>query len=242
MQSVANSHSHNFRSTRWSVVRQLQNTDASKAEEALALLCEIYWYPIYAFIRRTGIKPHDAEDLAQGFFCRFLTNNSFAAADQEKGKLRTFLLTCLKNYLGNERDRGAAQKRGAALLMSMDVELAEALYRDESSTDDSPDTLFQRRWAFSVLDSSMTALAKEYQNKGKLFTELRPFLGFGPEPEKSYEKISEELGIPEGTLKSQVHRLRDRWRELLFEQVGMTLDNPSTENIRSELQELLGSV
>jgi len=224
------------------VVHQLQGPDEIKAEEALALLCETYWHPIYAFIRRSGIKPHDAEDLAQGFFFHLFSHNSLATADQGKGKLRTFLLACLKNYLGNERDRAAAQKRGASLMVSMDVELAETLYRDESLNDDSPDRLFQRRWALSVLETSMSLLAAQYQHKEKIFIELRPFLGFGSKPEKSYEKISEELGIPVGTLKNQVHRLRDRWRDILFEQVGMTLEDPSPENIRNELQELRGCV
>lgn len=218
--------------------------DEAKAAEALSQLCEAYWHPIYAYIRRSGIKPYDAEDLSQGFFCRLLANNSLASADPAKGKLRSFLLACLKNYLGDERDRSAAKKRGAALLVSFDATLAEEYYREESADNLSPDLLFQRRWALSTLENSMNLLAGEFADseREKVFVALKPFLGFGPEPEKRYDEIAVELGIPAGTLKSQVHRLRERWCEILFEQVGMTLEDPTPENIKSELQELLGYV
>jgi RNA polymerase sigma factor (sigma-70 family) len=233
-----------FKTTQWTMVRQVQDEDGDKAAQALAMLCEAYWYPIYVFIRRSGIKPHDAEDLSQGFFARLLSNNSLASADPAKGKLRTFLLACLRNYLGDERDRATAQKRGAALLSSFDAVLAEELYREEALDDLSPDRLFQRRWALSVLESSMELLAQEFElsGKGEIFAELKPFLGFGAKPEKGYDEISRALGIPVGTLKNQVHRLRERWCAILFEQVGMTLEDPTPENIKSELQELLGYV
>ena len=233
-----------FKSTRWTIVRQLQDPDETKAKEALSLLCETYWNPIYAFIRRSGSKAQDAEDLTQGFFCHLLEKNSLASADPAKGKLRSFLLACLKNYLGDQHDRSSAKKRGAALLVPFDSVLAEECFRDETVDHLSPDLLFQRRWALSSLEKSMKLLEEEFadSNKEQVFAALKPFLGFGPEPEKRYDEIAVELGIPVGTLKSQVHRLRERWCVILFEQVGMTLENPSPENIKSELQELLGYV
>lgn len=244
MKSDIKSFIHYFKTTRWTLVRQVQDMDETKAAEALTVLCETYWQPIYVYIRRSGMKPQDAEDLAQGFFCHLLAKNSLATADPAKGRLRNFLLACLQNYLSDERDRASAQKRGASVLVSIDPKMAEELYREESLNDLAPDLLFQRQWAISMLESTIQLLAMEFEEAGKadVFAQLRPFLGFGQEPEKRYEEISLSLGIPVGTLKSQVHRLRVRWRELLFEQVGMTLNDPTSENIKAELQDLLGFV
>jgi RNA polymerase sigma-70 factor (ECF subfamily) len=232
---------HSFQTTRWSVVRRALGADDVAATEALAALCEAYWYPLYAYIRRSGKSPHDAEDLTQGFFARMLEKELLASADPDKGKLRTFLLSCMRNYLADERDRAMAQKRGAAMLVSFDPGRAEERYAAEWVDDLSPDRLFQRRWALTLLDYTLQFLAEEFaaQGKARLFQALRPFLGFGPEPENCYEQISATLGIPAGTLKNELFRLRQRWRKRLFEQVGMTLDNPTPENIKDELRELL---
>jgi RNA polymerase sigma-70 factor (ECF subfamily) len=230
-----------FQTTRWSVVRRALGADDSEASLALAALCEAYWYPLYAYIRRSGKTPHDAEDLTQGFFARMLERGILASADPDKGKLRTFLLSCMRNYLADERDRAMAQKRGAALLINFDPALAEVRYASELVDDLSPDRLFQRRWALTLLDYTLQFLAAEFtaQGKGRLFHALRPFLGFGPDPENGYDKIAAALGMPVGTLKNEVFRLRQRWRKRLFEQVGMTLDNPTPDNIKDELKELL---
>jgi RNA polymerase sigma-70 factor (ECF subfamily) len=167
-----------------------------------------------------------------------------AAADPEKGKLRTFLLTCTRNYMADQRDRQMAQKRGGGLQVHMDPALAEERYAAEPVDDLSPDRLFQRGWAMSVLEHALGLLEEEFseEGKGKLFEALRPFLGLGPEPEKRYDEIADTLAIPVGTLKSHVHRLRARWCELLFEEVAKTLDDPTAENIKAELVELLGCV
>ena len=235
---------HFFPNTRWTVVRQAMGVDDPSARQALAALCDAYWYPLYAFIRRSGKTPHDAEDLTQGFFARLLENKILAAADPEKGKLRTFLLACTRNYLADERDRAMAQKRGAAVLVSFNPEWAEERYTAEPVDDLSPDRLFQRRWALTVLEYSLHLLGEEFKSAGKaeVFAALRPFLGFGSSSEKSYDEISLSLGIAVGTLKNQVFRLRERWRELLFEQVAITLDNPTSEEIQDELKELLACV
>lgn len=235
---------HSFQTTRWSVVRRAIGKNDDEARQALASLCESYWYPIYAYFRRSGKNTHDAEDLTQGFFARLLTNEMLAAADPAKGRLRTFLLACARNHLADDRDRAMAQKRGANLLVSFDADQAESRYALEPVDLEAPDRLFQRRWALTVLDHSLQLLGEEYAQRGQaeLFEVLRPFLGFGAEPEKRYEELSVTHDIPIGTLKNKVFRLRERWRELLFEQVALTLDNPTTEEIKSELAELLGCV
>jgi len=233
-----------FNTTRWSLVRYLRGEDQPAAAMALEELCQSYWYPIYAFIRRSGRSPHDAEDLTQGFFAKLLDKGTLADADPAKGKLRTFLLTCARRYLGDERDRANAEKRGRKMLVSIDAEWAEGRYAAEPSDDLTPDRLFQRRWALTVLEFTLQMLAEEHAVQGKqaLFKSLRPFLGFSTLPTQRYEMVAQELGMPLGTLKSHVARLRERWRTLLFEQVGLTLDDPSPDNIRDELAELMGSV
>ena len=214
------------------------------ARAALAALCEGYWYPIYAFIRRSGKSPHDAEDLTQGFFARLVEKTVLAGADPAKGKLRTFLLACARHFLADEHDRARAQKRGAALLTSFDAIAAEERYAIEPVDDLSPDRLFQRRWALTLLDQALQMLTAEFSADGKapLFAALRPFLGFGAGAVKSYEELAPELGLPIGTLKNHVFRMRKRWRELLLEQVAATLDDPTEDEIRAELSELLGCV
>ena len=233
-----------FHTTRWTLVRQAAGGADAAAAQALSSLCEAYWYPVYAFIRRSGKAAHDAEDLTQGFFARVLEKEIFAAADPGKGKLRNFLLTCLRRFLASEHHRAMAQKRGAAVVVSFSSDWAEQAYATEPVDDLTPDRLFQRRWALTVLEFSLQLLREEFAADGKsaLFDTLRPFLGFGPDPEKRYEEIAAASGTPIGTLKTQVFRLRQRWRELLFEQVAVTLDEPTSEDIKGELGELLTCV
>jgi RNA polymerase sigma factor (sigma-70 family) len=218
--------------------------DDVAAMRALATLCEAYWYPLYAYIRRCGKSSHDAEDLTQGFFARLTEKKILAAADQAKGKLRTFLLKCVQNFLADERDRAMAQKRRAGSLTSFNPAWAEERYAAEPVDDLTPDRLFQRRWALTVLEYSLQLLGEEFtaSDKTAVFEALRPFLGFGAAPERRYEEIAATLGITVGTLRNQVFRLRERWRELLFEQVALTLDDPTPEEIKDELRELLAVV
>ncbi len=233
-----------FQTTRWSVVRQAASSTDPAAQRALAMLCEAYWYPVYAFIRRSGKGAHDAEDLTQGFFARLLEKGILATADPSKGKLRSFLLTCVRNFTADEHARDMAVKRGAGVLASFNSDRAEESYATEPVDNLTPDRLFQRRWALTVLDFSFQLLREEFAAAGKadLFDALRPFLGFGPDPEKRYDEVSAGLSLPIGTLKNHVFRLRQRWRELLFEQVAITLDEPTSEDIKGELSELLACV
>ncbi len=233
-----------FRTTRWSVVNRSLSSDPDTAFGALATLCEGYWYPLYAFFRRSGKTAEDAEDLTQGFFAKVLEKQTLAGADRDKGKLRTFLLACARNHLIDDHNRAVAEKRGAGKILSIDGASAETRYAAEPRDDLTPDRLFQRRWALAVLESSLASLRAEWtaQEKAGLFAALRPFLGFGPEPEARYEEVCASLGMPLGTLKNHIFRLRQRWRELLFEQVSDTLDDPTEEAIKAELSELLGCV
>jgi RNA polymerase sigma-70 factor (ECF subfamily) len=235
---------HSFQTTHWSLVRRAVGGEDPAAKQALAAICEAYWYPIYAFIRRSGKNPPDAEDLTQSFFARLLERAVLAAADPEKGRLRSFLLACVRNFLADERDRSNAQKRGEAVLTSFDAASAEERYATEPTDDLSPDRLFQRRWALTLLNHSLNLLDREFaaQGKAEIFTALRPFLGFGIDAQQSYEQLAPKLGLPTGTLKNQVFRMRKRWRDLLLEQVAATLDEPTPEEVRLELSELMGCV
>lgn len=232
---------NSFQTTHWSLVRRALGESPGAGNPALAEWCQAYWYPIYAFIRRRGVSVEDAEDLTQGFFVRLLEKDILAAADQEKGRLRTFLLTCLRRYLADENDRRFARKRGANVTFSLDLGGAEERYRCEpASADLTPDRLFQRRWAVTLLESALASIEAgfEQEGKGELFASLRPFLGYGRTTDESYAAASARLGMPEGTLKSHVSRLRQRWREVLFEEVSKTLDDPTSDNILAELTEL----
>ncbi len=226
------------------MVRRATGEDDTAAMTALAALCDAYWFPIYAFIRRSGKSPHDAEDLTQGFFAWLLAKGALAKADADKGKLRTFLLTCARRFVSDEQDRAMAQKRGAAVLTSFDSAEAEERYASEESHDLPPDRLFQRRWALTILERALAILGDEFAAQGKadIFGALRPFLGFGPDPERRYEDVAPALGMPVGTVKNHVFRLRKRWREIIFEEVAMTLDDATPEEIKGDLAELLTCV
>jgi RNA polymerase sigma factor (sigma-70 family) len=231
-----------FLTTRWSLVRAAADRgNAAEAERAMAEICELCWYPIYAFIRRSGHSPQDAEDLTQSFFARVIERDILSSADPTRGRLRSFLLTCVRNHLRNEHDRNIAAKRDARLLTSFHAAAAEERYLREPVDELAPDRLYQRRWALTVLSAALDLLRVEFQEEGResLFDVLRPFLGFGASTEESYDQTASALRMAVGTLKSHVYRLRQRWRELLFEQVAATLDNPAPAEIKAELADVM---
>lgn len=233
-----------FQTTRWSLVQQANGGIDEEALQALSALCESYWYPVYAYIRRSGHNATDAEDLTQGFFARLLEKGTLAHADPAKGRLRTFLLTCVQNYLRNEHARASARRRGAHLLTSFDQHWAEERFAAEPADHLSPDRLYQRRWALTVLEFTLQVLEQEYSADGKreLFAALRPCLGFTREKPPDYAQIASRLDCSEGAVRTQVFRLRQRWREILFQQVSITLDDPTSDEIKGELAELLECV
>ena len=182
--------------------------------------------------------------MTQGFFAKLLEKGTLAHADPAKGRLRTFLLTCVRNYLHNEHERASAQRRGAHLLTHFDQVWAEQRFAAERADHLTPDRLFQRRWALTVLEFTLQVLEQEYSADGKreLFAALRPCLGFTKEKAPNYAEIAQRLECSEGAVKTQVFRLRQRWREILFQQVSITLDDPTSDEIKAELAELLECV
>lgn len=227
-----------FATTHWSVIVAAQDPASPQAREALAVLCGSYWYPLYAFIRRQGYVADEAQDLTQGFFARLLEQHTFAVLDPAKGKFRSFLLTACKHYLGHERGKARAQKRGGGrTILSLNFDDAEARYGTEPAHTLTPEKLFDRRWALAMLDQVLTRLREEYADKGKgpLFDRLRVFLLGGPDA-LPHGQVARELRMTEGAVKVAAHRLRGRFRELVREEIARTVDRP--EEVDDEIRAL----
>jgi RNA polymerase sigma-70 factor (ECF subfamily) len=218
-----------FATTHWSVIVAAQEGDAAEAREALATLFRTYWYSLYAFIRREGYAADQAQDLTQGFFAELLERGSLAAADRARGKFRSYLLGACKHYLSHERERARADKRGGGrCVVSLDLRGAEDRYATEPAHHLTPDKLFDRRWAMALLDQVFARLRAEFADKGKdeLFDRLRLCL-LGEKDAVPYARVARELGMSEGSVKVAAHRLRRRFRELLHEEIGRTVDDPA---------------
>lgn len=228
-----------FRTTHWSAVLAARDPNSSHAQEALAELCRTYWYPLYAYVRRRGHNPADAEDLTQGFFERLLAKDYLGDLTPGLGRFRSFLLTALKHYLANEWDRAQTRKRGGGqTLVSLDAQDAEERYRFEPVDHVTPEVLFEKRWALTVLERVLARLREEFVagEKGMLFDELKGFLS-ADLPEGSYAGVAARTGFKEGTVKVAVHRLRRRYGELLRTQIADTVDDP--EAVEDELRHLI---
>jgi RNA polymerase sigma-70 factor (ECF subfamily) len=226
-----------FNATRWTIVRQAAGRDATEAREAMAELCQSYWYPLYAYVRRTGCTPHDAEDLTQGFFARLLRLESLARVSQAQGKFRAFLLASLKHFLADQRDYASAGRRDARVTISLDGEEAEGRYCASASDTLTPEELFERQWAMTLLDTVMQRLAREYESSGRgaLFAELR-FAITGEKSALPYEELAARLGLSEEAVRVAVHRLRRRYRAALREELLHTVS--SEAEVEEELAEL----
>lgn len=227
--------------TRWSLV-QAAGRDSPEAKEALGTLCTTYWYPLYAFVRRHGHNPDEAQDLTQEFFARLLEKHSLEMVDPGKGKFRSFLLAAMQHFLANERDRVLAQKRGGdRRFLSIDVAAAENRYRLEPSHQLTAEKLFERRWVLTLLDQVLVRLREEMLLAGKnhLFDRLKVFLT-GEKKSVSHAQVAEQLGMTEGAVKVAVHRLRRRYRELLRNAIGETLNDP--EHIDEEIRDLFNAL
>lgn len=223
-----NAASPGFVDTHWSVVIRAGSADSPEAQQALSELCQNYWYPLYAFIRRQGATPHDAEDLTQSFFARLLAKNYIADANREKGRFRTFLLVALKRFLANEWDRQHAQKRGGFQpVVSIDQTLAESRITAELKHDQQPDLLFERQWARTLLEHVEARLQQEYLSSGRhqLFTVLRPGL-VRNESALSHAQLAAELNLTPAAIKVALYRMRLRYREILREEIGKTVSSP----------------
>jgi RNA polymerase sigma factor (sigma-70 family) len=228
-----------FATTHWSVVRRAGTSIGEEASGALETLCRTYWYPLYAFIRRMGNSPEDAQDVTQSFFAYLLEKGLIGRAQPEAGRFRSFLLGSLKNFMANDFRRQHAQKRGgAAMVISFDAQSAEQRYLLEPVELNNPQTLFQQTWAVEVLDQAFLGLESEYQGGGKseIFQALHRFLQ-GDRGAQTYAQIGASLGMSEGAVKVAVHRMRQRYRELLRAAVANTVSDPI--EVDDELRNLM---
>jgi RNA polymerase sigma factor (sigma-70 family) len=231
-----------FTATHWSVVMAVRQCDSTAAREALEKLCRTYWYPLYAFVRRQGYQPSDAEDLTQGFFERVIEKNYLQQVDRAKGRFRAFLLAALKHFLSDQRDRERAAKRGGGRpLLSLDTENAEKRYGLEPADTTTPEDLYERRWAAIVMEQARVRLREEYASarKGMLYYKLR-VLETDDERSETYAEVAAQLGMTESGVKSAAQRMRQRYGELLREEIAHTVASPA--EIDEELKHLLAVV
>lgn len=225
-----------FGTTHWSLVLTAGEHRGVESEQALSELCEAYWYPIYAYVRRRTASVHQAQDLTQAFFQRLLEQQSIAAADPERGRFRAFLITACRRFLVNEWHKEHAAKRGGGVcLLSLDLQAGESRYAVEPADAETPEQLFERQWALTLLARVLDALRQEHVAKGKAeyFEVLKPFLsGAGGR----YDEAAAKLGVSTGAVKVAAHRLRSRFRELLRSEIAGTLQNP--QDVDDEIRQL----
>ena len=227
-----------FVTTRWTMVSKASGSDSSEVRAALEKLCRVYWYPLYAYVRRRGYSPPDAQDLTQGFFQKLLEQDWVGDADREKGRFRTFLLTAMSRFLADERDKRRAQKRGGGTPhVPLQLDEAETRYGYEPVDNTTPEQCFERRWALTLLETVLERLRAEHEHSGKgdLFAALHPCL-VGSRETQPYAALAAQLGMNEGAVKVAVHRFRKRYRQLLREEIAQTTSTP--EEVDEELHHL----
>ena len=227
-----------FATTRWSLVLGAVGQHGVDSRSALETLCQAYWYPIYAYIRRRVADAHDAQDLTQSFFERLLEKGTIAAADPDRGRFRAFLLTACQRFLINEWERARAAKRGGGRpQVSLDFGLGESRYAVEAVDSLTPERLYEQQWAVTLLGRVLDELRAEYAGKGKesQFERLKEFLS-GASREREYSAAAAELGMTEAAIRVAAHRLRARYRELLRAEIAQTLENP--EDVDDEIRSL----
>lgn len=227
-----------FATTHWSIVLQAADSSSSEAAGALENLCRAYWYPLYAYVRRRGHSPHEAQDLTQEFFSRLLAGEGLAGVDRSKGKFRSFLLAAMNHLLANEYRRSRTQKRGGgALHFSLDAIAAEERYGVEPVDQLSPDMLFERRWAETLLDRVVATLHEEWdaRERTQRFDDLKVFL-LDARGTVSLEEVASRLEVNVSTIKSAVQKLRRRYRDLFLEEIAQTVARP--EDVEDEVRRL----
>jgi RNA polymerase sigma factor (sigma-70 family) len=231
-----------FVTTHWSVVLAAGQHHTSQSDHALATLCQTYWQPLYTYVRRRGCSPHDAEDLTQEFFARILARNDVATVSPERGKFRAYLLAAINHFLSDEWDKARAQKRGGGgQVIHLDSAVAESLYAQEHADELAPERLFDQRWAITMLEEVYRQLRREYERDGKatLFEALR-FSLMGERSAVPYADLAAKLAMSEGAVKVAVHRLRQRYRQVLRELVAATVSSP--DEVEDEMRYLLRAV
>ena len=219
--------SSRFPTTRWTLVLTAGNPERKDARSALVSLCESYWYPLYAYLRRSGYPPEQAQDLTQDFFMRVLEGRYLDRADPEKGRFRSFILTSLKFFVADEEDRQRAYKRGGGAVLPLEFSSAETRYQHEPAHHETPERIFERRWALSVLERVVDKLRDEFAHYGRPehFERLKVFLlGQSDAP---YAALAREMNTSEGALKVAIHRLRKRYRDLFRQEIADTVADPA---------------
>ncbi len=227
-----------FVTTHWSVVLTAGRNDTNRAREALEQLCRTYWYPLYAYVRRRGYSPEDAKDLTQDCFARLLEAHSLAHADPNRGKFRSFLLGAMNHCLADESARMRVQKRGSGhVLVPLDLLAAEQRFASEPAEAMAPELAFDRGWATALLERVLDRLESEqhHQDKDDLFTALKQTL-IGARESLPYAVLATQLKVNEGAVRTAVHRLRRRYRELIREEIVNTVRSP--EEIEEEIRYL----
>jgi RNA polymerase sigma factor (sigma-70 family) len=224
-----------FTTTHWSVVL---SAGRGQGSEALEILCRTYWYPVYAYIRRKGLATDDAKDATQAFFVTLLERQSLQNASPDKGRFRSYLMSAVNYFLADEHAKATTLRRGGGRMpVELDAIDAEERYRLEPSVPPTPEQLYDRRWALTILDRALKRLGEEYRQtkRGALFEEIQSFLTADP-PSAGYAQIATSLEMQEGALKTAIHRLRRRYREFCREEVGRTVADPA--DIEAELRYL----
>jgi RNA polymerase sigma factor (sigma-70 family) len=227
-----------FPTTRWTLVVAAGDPQHTEARSALADLCENYWYPLYAYLRRRGYAADAAQDLTQEFFVRVLEGRYLDRADPEKGRFRSFILTSLKFFVADEGDRERALKRGGGAVVPLEFSSGEERYQREPAHYETPERIFERRWALGLLDRVVERLRNEFVRHGRPehFERLKVFLlGQSDAP---YAELAREMNTSEGALKVAIHRLRKRYRELFRQEIADTVADPA--DVESELRFLAG--
>ncbi len=231
---------YQFTTTHWSVVVSAGQSDSAAAMAALESLCRAYWYPLFVYARRRGCDEEQAKDLTQAFFAQLIGRNYLAEANPELGRFRTFLLTSFRNFLSNERDREQAQKRGGGYaFVSLDFAREQESHEADPGHDMTPERLYERRWAETVLARVLQRLRSEYDGQSvKRFDLLKPFLT-EDKGTSSYAEAGSRLGMSVPAVKSAVHRLRQRWRELMREEIAQTINARTGKEIDEEIRHLI---
>jgi RNA polymerase sigma-70 factor (ECF subfamily) len=223
------------------VVLAAGQADSARGAAALEQLCRAYWYPLYAYVRRKGHRPEDAQDLTQGFLARLLSGNRLALADRHRGRFRTFLLSALQNFLINEWEMASRQKRGGGVeFVPLLTENPEQLYAAEPADDRTPETIYEQRWAAAVMARALERLDAECSGGPSPLSEaLKPFV-WGSKSGASHVEVGATLGMSAGAVRVAVHRLRRRYRDLLRQEIAETVLNPA--DVEDELRHLIDVV
>ncbi len=227
-----------FATTRWTVVLGAGADSSPDARQALGELCRTYWYPLYAYARRCGQGPEDAEDLVQGFFTRLIEQHLLKGLQRDGGRFRSFLLTCFKRFMSDARDHAGRIKRGGGQeVLSLDADMAEGRYQLEPKDVLDPEKIFERRWALTVLETVLARLKTELESegKGKLFQNLQALV-VGETGAARQKEVAARLGLSEGAVAVTVHRLRQRYRGMLREEISQTVSRP--EEVEDEIRHL----